>query len=669
MHTSALQSNELPKTSQPRARDAPKELTWSCATVGLLLSKSAFSMVAESSFHIALLIETALIVRTLGSESLAIFGAVCATIQFILGLFNFLLVTTLSQVGLAVGAKRWHEIGPRFHLAFSSAVFIGCICALTLFFGQNFVFRLMALGRDDPALLHEARCVMSVRIITVPFIMIQKVCSGFLGGYQRIKTMAFFTAILGLTEVLSQVIVLIVLKMDLVAASVGTVLSSVFGALLALLLVVLMPPDQAEGKIELFPQSMRCWKNIPSEHANDVVNPNVSIPQALSPRSTSSLRSMLSLSLLFSPSARDYVKASSDTIMRSILISSAVYSATIVTANFGTALLAAHKITHDFWHTMAVVVDGLAVVGQMLGSKLIGDLSSSGSDFEITVPSMKSIFNGTPVAQSPSAAGNYENNDTEHQAIVFDKLSSEDNFLRTDYQSVEDSAQIKSQQPQKILRAKNYHFYCQQIFVLRDMLTILGALVGAAAGLGLMMFKNQILAYLFPQDATWLLGQYLKADSTPLGHVTHDLRHQFVTSSAVPGNDISSTIQSHIATKTDVHTTVSLLLAVWPLISSMQIINSIVFVFDGLVFAAQAFRYARNVMVCAVLGWFLPMLVVCSRFLSLFEMNESLWHRQRNPLITLWMIMSGVSFVRVAGGFIILYWKLPRRWVRYSAKK
>jgi hypothetical protein len=41
---------------------------------------------------------------------------------------------------------------------------------------------------------------------------------------------------------------------------------------------------------------------------------------------------------------------------------------------------------------------------------------------------------------------------------------------------------------------------------------------------------------------------------------------------------------------------------VWPLLCAMQLVNSLVFVYDGLIFATQRWSYVRNVMLVACLG-------------------------------------------------------------------
>ena len=48
---------------------------------------------------------------------------------------------------------------------------------------------------------------------------------------------------------------------------------------------------------------------------------------------------------------------------------------------------------------------------------------------------------------------------------------------------------------------------------------------------------------------------------------------------------------------------------VWPLLSLMQPINSLVFVYDGLIYACQRFRYVRNVMVLGLAFVYTPVLL------------------------------------------------------------
>ena len=62
-------------------------------------------MISESSFQLALLFELGLITSTLLTHDVAAYAAVSSTTTFAINIFNFLLITTMAQVGKAVGQQ------------------------------------------------------------------------------------------------------------------------------------------------------------------------------------------------------------------------------------------------------------------------------------------------------------------------------------------------------------------------------------------------------------------------------------------------------------------------------------------------------------------------------------------------------------------------------------
>ena len=108
----------------------------------------------------------------------------------------------------------------------------------------------------------------------------------------------------------------------------------------------------------------------------------------------------------------------------------------------------------------------------------------------------------------------------------------------------------------KLLGAHKYKDFC----TLRDRLALMGGATGVACGAGLWALREQVIG-LF------------------LGH-------------GVPPE--SRAALEHL----------------WPLLSGMQMTNSLVFVYDGLMLAAAQFAFVRNVLVTGTLCIFLPALAV-----------------------------------------------------------
>ena len=70
--------------------------------------------------------------------------------------------------------------------------------------------------------------------------------------------------------------------------------------------------------------------------------------------------------------AKDYVQASGNMMVRSLLLSASVWSLTLTAGRLGSATLGAHQLVLQLWMLTSLVCDGFADAGTMLGSKMIG---------------------------------------------------------------------------------------------------------------------------------------------------------------------------------------------------------------------------------------------------------------------------------------------------------
>lgn len=442
-----------------------------------LLGLSIFATINESSFQLALLLELAMITRTLSTSHVAAYAAILSTSNFALSLFNFLLVTTMAQVGKAVGAKRWEEIGPRFRVALCSALLIGCLSAVIFAALETPIFEyVMAL---DGSTLKEISAVFKVRLILLPLMMIQRVCSGLLGGYGRVKAMAFRAVSIAIAEIASQYIALYVLDAGLFGATVGTVITAAFGVILSLVIVAFLPPSEANGHIELC-NTMKCG----------IFNARVLC---------------------------DFACASKDTLIRSLLLTASVYSMSLVSANLGSSQLAAHQVAMNLWMLMSLICDGIADVGTIVCSSLYGQGDK-----------------GT-----------------------------------------------------------------KQILAVRDILVIMGVILGAVATILMFLLRDYIID-VFKLEAS----------------------------------------------------TAELLVGIWPIICGMQIVNAAVFVLDGFIYGVQAFSFVRNLMLIACVVWFAPALTCIG--VPLIDGMKSLF--------AVWCAKAVLNLIRGVGATYLLFYQLPKKW-------
>lgn len=482
-------------------------------------------MISESSFQLALLFELGLITSTLLTHDVAAYAAVSSTTTFAINIFNFLLITTMAQVGKAVGQQSWNEIGVRFRIALVTAVVIGCSCGIVLLLSEEFLFTtVLHLDSDVEA---SSREIYRVRLLLIPLMMIQRVCGGLLGGYQRVLVLAFRAVLVASIEVVSQYVALRVLRLGLLGATWGSVATAMFGVIVSLIMVVWCPPDHAERQIHV---CCSCSKN--QQSGQDEVEEVNEERREWKERRTS-----LSIGC-------DVASAATNTTVRSLLLTSSVYSMSVVAANLGTSALTAHQIAMTLWMLMSLVCDGFADVATLLGSKLIGEKVGTTST--------------TTTATSTTTT--------------------------TD-----------------------------QLIVLRDMLMSFGLITGVVASVSMWYFRDIILD-------------------------VYDVHNV----SLVPAGDgdMTSSLSDPVAQ----------LVLLWPLVCSMQVVNAVVFVLDGFVYATQSFVFIRNLMLASVLLWFFPALLIGSVV--------------EHTLLAVWVAKAGLNLLRAVGALWLMYSYFPKQWRR-----
>ena len=89
---------------------------------------------------------------------------------------------------------------------------------------------------------------------------------------------------------------------------------------------------------------------------------------------------------------------------------------------------------------------------------------------------------------------------------------------------------------------------------------------------------------------------------------------------------------------------------VWPLLSLMQPINSLVFVYDGLIYACQRFRYVRNVMVLGLAFVYTPVLLA---FQGSHSLCESKW-----GIVAIWSAKAAMNVWRLVALAVHIHLKV-----------
>ena len=94
-----------------------------------IFALSGIAICNEAAPFLCTCIETGLIARARGTETVAAFSAVTSCCQFATGLFGFLLSVVMNHVSKTIGAKAWSSVYPRARLAVCTAFVCGVMCA------------------------------------------------------------------------------------------------------------------------------------------------------------------------------------------------------------------------------------------------------------------------------------------------------------------------------------------------------------------------------------------------------------------------------------------------------------------------------------------------------------------------------------------------------------
>jgi len=165
------------------------------------MHRSRFShcSVYEVAPFVVISIETGLLARAEGTETVAAFSAIQSLSQFAVGLFNFLLLVVMNHVSKSIGAKAWTQVASRVRLAVFSALISGLACALLLLSLKAPIFSLLQL---EPSVTRIARPYYTLRSLTVPSLLVIKVGIGALCGLQRLGIMTMVSVLSSASEVL-----------------------------------------------------------------------------------------------------------------------------------------------------------------------------------------------------------------------------------------------------------------------------------------------------------------------------------------------------------------------------------------------------------------------------------------------------------------------------------
>ncbi|KAL1504833.1 hypothetical protein AB1Y20_008604 [Prymnesium parvum] len=263
------------------------------------------------------------------TPTVAAYAATNAVITFVASVANFVIVVTMAKAGHALGARRWDELWLTVLSALAAATAVGAACALALWLLRQRVLDALALQTADEA--RQASAYWPYAVLRLPPLLLLRAASGALVGFQHLGVASALNALAAAADALAFFALLVTAAAGLPAAGAAVAATSALAAVAAVALVLALPPEAARAEL----RRCRC----------------TGVPAA---------------------STVELGCASFDVLLRSVLLSGSVLSLTFAVAPLGPAALAAHAVLLQLWMVASYAADGLADVGTMLGSRLLG---------------------------------------------------------------------------------------------------------------------------------------------------------------------------------------------------------------------------------------------------------------------------------------------------------
>lgn len=275
------------------------------------------------------LVDTAFVGR-LGAAQLGALGINAAIFAMTFVVFNFLAYGTTPRVGALIGSGQREEAGR----VAAHALMIATVCgALALGAIQLLAPWVLELMGATGELAAPALTYLRIRALAGPAVLLTMAAHGIFRGYQDTRTPLRVTMLVNLINVLLDPLLIFGLGWGIAGAAWATLAAQWTGALLFLVLLFSGKNDAIDIKLEL-------------------------------------------------PSARDlepFLRAGSSLLLRTGALVGTMGLATAVAARMGVAAAAGHQVANELWGFMALVVDALAVAGQALVARYLGENDREGA--------------------------------------------------------------------------------------------------------------------------------------------------------------------------------------------------------------------------------------------------------------------------------------------------
>lgn len=212
-------------------------------------------MVHAAAQPITVVIQASLLGRHAGVNALGAFGAVSISSGFFTRVFNFLVDGVSAKTGKSVGMHAWAELGSRVRMSLGFALISGlvaaCLFALAKIPISNQVLEL------SPEVIEEANAYWWLRTILIPITLLNMSQNGILQGFRQMHIVAGINTIQALAEMggsalLLKGIVNIGINNKLLAMGIWTVITQILQFFAGFVAMLFFPPSEARGQFDLW---------------------------------------------------------------------------------------------------------------------------------------------------------------------------------------------------------------------------------------------------------------------------------------------------------------------------------------------------------------------------------------------------------------------------------
>ncbi len=269
------------------------------------------------------LVDTAFVGR-LGALPLAALGVNVALFSLAFFIFNFLAYGTTPMIGRALGQGDRAQAGRLVIQALYLALLLGTLSLITL---QLLAGPLLTVMGASAELLSESLVYLRIRALAAPAVLLITAAHGIYRGFQDTRTPFVISLWLNLLNIVLDALLIFGLGWGLAGAAWATAAAQYFGAL-AFLYLIFKRQGQTFELVLLRP----------------------------------SLAELL-----------PFLRIGGHLFMRTTSLILTFTLATAVATRTGTLEVAAHQVASQLWLFMALVMDALAIAGQSLIARYLGE--------------------------------------------------------------------------------------------------------------------------------------------------------------------------------------------------------------------------------------------------------------------------------------------------------